>query len=75
MAAGAVVFAVLRLVGPLSVARIAFVAATLRVERGISLCGRQGGASRRASNSMAAGEAQKGRPLRNVHATAIENSK
>ena len=35
--AEAVVFAVLRFVGALSVARIAFVAATLRVDRGISL--------------------------------------
>ena len=45
--AEAVVFAVLRFFGALSVAPIAFVAATLRVDRGISLCpAAWGGASR-----------------------------
>ena len=41
--AEAVVFAVLRFVGALSVARIAFVAATLRVDRGISLSAARAG--------------------------------
>ena len=56
--AEAVVFAVLRFFGALSVARIAFVAATLRVDRGISLSAAAwgGAVTTRFEFAMAAGE-------------------
>ena len=58
--AEAVVFAVLRFFGALSVAPIAFVAATLRVDRGISLSAASWPASRpRFEFAMAAGETQR----------------
>ena len=49
--AEAVVFAVLRFFGALSVAPIAFVAATLRVDRGISLSAAAWGGAVTTSNS------------------------